>query len=728
MSPRSRWVDALLLGSTLLLGAYLLGTSGAPTKAQEQARAEHLLQHLIPSELDSLTLKSDGEELTLLADSKRPGEYIIQGEGEGRADAALVRELLSSLDFATFKRRLTQLPHAVATQEPQLSVKVASKRQSSTIHFFSATETSELDAQGEVYVEVISSGVRRMGVVEGRLLSTLKRSRQEFRGSQLFPFSIETTLSLDVISPSHELRLVADELGFLVNSGKRRADRRLTDLLFYHLAQANISSFVPQQRAQETIESAQLKYSIVQRGPGKTIRVEVGGSCPNDPSSTLAWRKTDPPIAGCIASTVFAGLSLDAGRISDRTATVLTSDEIDHVIIEGQDRSLDLLRKDTGFILPNQQQRAVPPAAGEEYLRLLAEGQLQLLSDPPKPGGTALTMTIVGNPREKALDKEPWLQKTASAHGPERRLLLDIYRGEERTLIHRRDDRAWLEVPRALDWVFNQDDAWTQERKLDTPRAEALDWLELKSSSSQAHFPRTEQPLRLARDNSAYSLLVGRKSSDGVLRADQSLGRRMFEHLAELEALRFLPDRGAPDSPWYEIRFAEKESDRVLRLVVGARVRGGYRAWLQGHEPQFVLSYETARLLSVPPFDRSAAQIEPDRFSTLTLNSGGRRLELVRIADQFQTRGGDFPEQELRPLLDELRAVQVLAYLPKPPSGKKSTLNIEATTIDEGSTLSMNILGLVPFMDHFAYEAQIEGHRGTYYLSADSVRALVVLL
>ncbi len=728
MSPRPRLVDALLLGSTLVLGTYLVGTTGDPTTAQEQARAEHLLKQLTPSKIESLSLSTPGEKLSLLADPKHQGEYLIQGEGGGRADAALVRELLSALEFATFKRRLEGLPQDARSMEPQLRVKIESAGQSSTIDFFSETETSKLDARGEVYVEVHDAKARRSGVVEGRLLSTLKRSKQEFRGSQLFPFSIESTLSLDVTGPSHELRLKADPLGFLLVGTKLRADRRLTDLLFYHLAQANLSSFVPLARAEASIQAAELKYSIIQRGAGKTIRVEVGGTCPNDPSSTLAWRKTAPPIAGCLSSTVFAGLSLDESKMTDRTASVLTGDEIDHVIIEGRQRSFDLLRKDAGFILPNREQRAVPKTAGEEYLRLLSEAQLQLLAEPPAPQGAALTMTIVGNPREKALDREPWLEKSEEASGPERRLQLDIYPDSEPTLVHRRDDGAWLEVPSALDWVFNQDDAWTQERKLDTPSFESLDWLELEAGPPLPNFPRTQKPLRVARDGSSYSLQVEGEAAVAPRRADQTLARRMFEQIAELKAERFLPDRGAPAHPWYELRFSDKDSERVMRLVVGARVHGGYRAWLQGHEPQFVLAFETSRLFSVPPFDRSAAQLEPDQFSSLTLQSGGRRLELQRVADTFQARGGDFPEQEVRPLLDELRALQVLAYLPQRPAGNEAALFIEARRTNNTDPVQIEVLNLVPFMDHFAYEARVAGRPGTYYLSAESVRALLVLL
>lgn len=716
--PRLALIDALLIAGSVTYGGYLVLTQDQPSKERLEARAQHVLPSYSLVELEQLQLKDPAEEFTILADPERPGEFRLRGESEGDADVALMRELSSALEFATFKRKVDQadVPSSKRQAPPQLELRVVTTQGETTVRLYDHTDTSAASEDGEVYAEVSALGESQWGVVSARLLTTLQRSKQEFRGSQLFPFSIDKTLSLRIVDAHSALTLRGDELGFVLEPEQRRADRTLSDILFYHLAQAKIGTFLPFSQAQALIVQDAQHKTVQQAGPGKTVEILVGGRCPGDDAALVALRNTPPRVAGCIPRTLWAGLSLGRDALIDRTVTVLKSDEIDHVIVSGAERSLDLMRKGSTWSLVSQDHREVPNTAAEEFLEALTEGKLQLLSAPPQAPRTG-TVTIIGHTPRRGAD-----EGTA-------RQLIDVHEiSPQRVLAHRLDDDTWLDVPPSLAWALSEQDFWTRSRAITQLDPEALSWLEREVAASSTAPVGFAGKSAVVRQDAAFIFEVN-ESAASPSSPDQRLCRQLFQELAQLSAVRMLKERAKPDQPWLRITFGTGDTNTRHELLVAERVRGGHRAWSSMTSSQFVLDEETALRLAAPLWDRSKAQLNLDDYVRIELKSGDRSVSLERVAGELQATVGELSGAEVGPLVEALKGLTVLARLPGQPLAAAPRIIIEATASGHNSPpLRLEILGSFPYEEGFAFSARLRGEPGAFVLSPASVRALEKLL
>jgi hypothetical protein len=719
----SSLLDATLIAASLLYGGYLLVTAGTPTGAPRDGREQNLLPGFVSSELTSLQFQGAQGEFKVQADPARPGEYLLAGDAAGQVDVALVRELSSTLEFATFKRRLrgaVDVPSAVRSQGPQVTLHIKSAGQSFEVCVYAATATSESSAEGEVYIAVRSADQETWGVTSARVLSSLLRSKQEFRGSQLFPFSMSQTLGLRINDAQTSLELRGDESGFLIEPLHKRADRILSDVLFFQLAQAKLTNFIAPTEARPLVQADPLHKTIVQHGAGKSVTVLLGGSCPGDPTSLVALRTTPPEIAGCATRSLWAGLSLGPDELVARSASTLNPDEIDHVILSGPRPSLDILRKGADFVRLDADQQTLPSAATDELLQVLARGKLSFTPAPASLGAASRTVTVIGQTRAKTLAAEPWSANVADRSADAVRQVIDIYDlGGSNVLAHRLDDDTWFSVPPSMAWAFSQDDTWTKSRVLlDVPADQVS---EVRVVLVQGAQP-SSRDVRVVRDGSSFSLL----GTDSA--ADQSLCRGVFEGLAHLTAQRYLAAKSAPERVWYRVHIT-RGGEPPAELIVGQRVRGGYQAWFSLAETQFVLPEEMALRLATPLFDRSPAQLDPDRYATLRLTSGGREITLKRVAGELYPDSEGMNEQDVAPLLEALRGLSVLAHLPDHELTEPAELTIDAqSTPPPQHQFRMEIVGLRPYQDGYAYWARVRGQAGSFVFLPASVQTLKKLL
>ena len=727
----SLWLDVLLISTSILYGGYLLATQDTPRDQAEPDRERHLLPGYVGSELTVLEFEGTHGAFSVRADPAQPGEYLLGGDVTGHADVALVRELSSTLEFATYKRRLSgasAVPNAVRDGAPKVSVRIVSAGRRFELRVYDATLTSASSADGEVYVSVHADEGDTWGVSSARILTSLLRSKQEFRGNQLFPFSMSQTLGLRIKDAQSQLELRGDEAGFLVEPQHKRADRALSDVLFFQLAQAKLTSFLAQSEAERLVHNDPAYKTIVQDGAGRSVTLLLGGSCPGDPSALVALRVTPPEIAGCATRALWAGLSLTADELLARTASTLNPDEIDHVIISGEKPSLDLMRKGADFVRLDAEQQPVPSAATDELLHVLTREKLALTIAPESAGPPSRTVTVVGQSRAKSLATQPWdLKGAPDGQVDATRQSIDVYDQEHLGILaHRLDDDTWLTVPPSLAWAFAQDDTWTKSRVLLDVPAEQITSLRVVLRDGSA----PKSTISVARDGSSFSFTdVDNELGAADGRPDQSLCRGVFEGLSHLTAERYLSGRAPPERIWYEVHITRSAQDPMTKLVVGPRVRGGYQAWFSLAQAQFVLSEEMALRLSTSLFDRSPAQLDPDTYSAIKLMSSGREVVLKRVAGELYPESAGMSAQDVAPLLDALRGLNVLSYHPGREFTQPAEQTIDAQMAqDPTQHLHMEILGLHPYQDGVAYWARVRGRPGAFALAAAGVETLKRLL
>lgn len=731
--------DMLLILSSLVLGLYLLLTRSQPTTTERAERIDHLLPRLSAHDIQRLTLHSRDEQFTIKSVPNDPGSYRLLGDVQGDADPALVRQLAAVLEFSTWKRKFqseADLPQQATQQLAALEALVETKTSRYQLRFFGPTQTSKTLNNGETYVSVVDgTSLPQWGVVSSKLFDALNRSRQEFRGNQLFPFSIETTHSLDVKHGTATVHLVADELGFSLGDPQVRADRSLTDVLFYHLARTQLTTFLPSSRAEMIISSDDNRYTVTQRGAGQDVTVQFGGSCPEDSELMVARRITEPQISGCVSKTIQTGLNLGTSELTSRSAAAFSADEIDHVLIAGQERTLDLIRRDVDYVLLSRDQSPIPQEAGDEFLKVLSESKLEITQSLKPTQKHNAILTIVGNPRQKGGRSEPWRKADVpSSQQSEQgyRQELHVYQLDDRLVLHRLDDDIWLKVPSRLNWAFNQDDSWARSRELAPLTLEQITWARLERYSPQGQSLSTSS-IKRAADGFVFSseTRVKRPSqlSDDLDVPDQTLCRRLLEDLSSLRAVRFVPEATREMSPNYQVTFGGETLSSKHELWVGSRTRGGFLAWLDTNPTAFVLAYEVGLSLPTPLYDRSPAQVEPDDFVMLKLEFEGRSLSFKRVADELEPDNTNTPVEAVGPIVEALRGLSVLSRMPAKDLQPTTPITIIGQKRSPaGAIFELQLVGLVPYQDGLAYGAQLKGQEGTFIISADAVQALKVLL
>jgi len=231
----------------------------------------------------------------------------------------------------------------------------------------------------------------------------------------------------------------------------------------------------------------------------------------------------------------------------------------------------------------------------------------------------------------------------------------------------------------------------------------------------------------IARDGAGY-VFTSRQPKTAGLVPDQTLSRRLFEELAQLHAVKWLTHHAPPEHPTLRVIFRTSQPIEH-ELLVGHRTRGGFFAWSSLSDTAFILPYEVGLSLSAPLFDRSAAQFEPDEFSSIAIEMDGRLAKLKRVAGRLQSDSPDLPPDLAGALEEALRGLLVLAQLPEQRVQSPISLRIVGHA-ETGSKprFDLEISGLTPFQDGLAYVARLSGHPGAFVLSSSSVQALKVLL
>lgn len=732
-------------------------TTEVPTTSERLSRASHVLPFLSLDTLERvvLTRKGASEPIVLRrADPDDRDAYYLGRDGSERADPALVHELLATLDFTRFERRLDALPPDPSPgREPLVRLELRDERGETSLEVLDETPSStSVEPQ---YIVRVTTGEDKpvVGVISSRLVEALDLTPAHLRGPELFDAGIEETKSLTFVDPSGSdavlLRLLSDELGFFASStdGRTvRADRRWTDLTFFHLAQSTLTRLLPVDEVRQRLENASTVIEIRQEAPGATVVVRMGSRCPGDDSAFVAWRVRPRPIAGCVRGTVSPLLSPSFDRYLDRTATVLTSDEMDHVEVVWKDERLDILRDGAGFLALHADRSAVDPAAAEDFFDALSEGELSAAAEPSSPLTQLGSMTISGVAPQKALPSP--LPNAEPSRRPERafasRQVLELFASVESgapqsnearargPLVHRLDDDTWWLVPPRLSWAFQADDAWAKDRQLTSFEPSEVERVVVITKLE------ADAPGRLHGGSTLDSDTTVERREDRFVAEGEPVDAQRMRHflddLAGLRAVRFETGTRSWKQNRLVVEWSTKAGEQD-RLEVGRRVQGGFLARLTSIDGVFVLDVPTVSRLMLPLADRSRAQVAWRDARSIVFDFMGRTTRLVRSGRDFRIGEGAQEPDLTAALLDTLDGWNVLARSESEVHRTAPLLTIEVAVASDdqveqaapGSRL-IRVLPRTRLLGMEAYRAEVGGESGIYYLEADAIEALFELL
>src|SRR5690606_10493631 len=124
-----RLIDPSIIVAALALGAYLVVTAHHPSQTELDARPNNVLPAFEP--LDMAGLRWEGPEGFRLVRDPEAGEttrYSLGQPGGREVNQDVVREVLSALDLAVWKRKLGELPQTPAAElgfdKPRLEFRI----------------------------------------------------------------------------------------------------------------------------------------------------------------------------------------------------------------------------------------------------------------------------------------------------------------------------------------------------------------------------------------------------------------------------------------------------------------------------------------------------------------------------------------------------------------------------------------------------------------------------
>lgn len=704
----------LVNGSLLALALGSLGvvwaTRDRATTSELAARKNKLFLEWNKQQVTRLTLARPGSKLELLRtpDTGVEGDFRIVSPWAERADIATVSALLGSLDLATALRPAPELPDAQSgLAKPTLEIRLEMSGKSLSLALGAAAPAPA----GARYARVRASGsADQTYVVSQGLVGELDVPFDKFREPRLLDYGRSEIRELSLDSELGRVRLTQRDGVFLIDTqtGAELAERGRSDGMLTALARLATERFVDVAEARAALPHDAVKL-VLRLAAGPDVTLTLGGSCPTLPEQSLALREQPEhgSKAGCVPRDLVEAFRVTPADLVASTAFGARLDEVEELQLAEGGRTLDLARKERGFVMRAPRPSDLPLDAGNQLISTLLSAKGQRLVAP------RLAELGLETPLGKVT------LRLAGGEGAARseRVQVGKLRADGSLCVQRDVDKVVLCV----------DSVGARAFRPDTAVVKSLDLLSVAPSEMTAiavETPGLHQ--RVVRDaDGSYSLTepAGFKH-DGALVAD------LAQALGSLRAVRWLSadDDGSHGfaSPRLRAKVELAKAALPRELVVGARASDGYFAQLLPDPAVFVLARSDVEELEQPLIDRSLCPLDEPSIARIELSQGNRRLALTRAGEQWSSdKLEPARARALAETLLALRAEQTLHLgAPKPNEGlSRPSLGIGYVDA-QGKRRQVSVgAGTTVRSDELAF-ARRDDVDATFGLALETLRAL----
>ena len=416
---------------------------------------------------------------------------------------------------------------------------------------------------------------------------------------------------------------------------------KLLKTLFFVLGRLTATSFLSQAEAEAALGEARAHFDIDLKNAAESLRFDVGGSCPSDPSQLVVIRRAPDVQRACAPRDLQATLELEPQAFVDQRAFSLHSDEVEELDIAGGTQKFALVRKGSGFVLHASSETQVELEAGNQRITELLEAEGQIV---PSESGKL---------HELGLDPALSLVTLRSSAARDADVTTQVVRVGKRDeagnlFVYREQDAVVLRIPRDLARGFAIDSTLLYSRKLTEFGLSSFIFAEIEQKGAK-------QVLRRVNDGLSLDEPKG-FAADGVLSSD------LIQALGALTAERFVADRDdgsfGLQHASLRVRFAFKNGEGKQvehHLRFGDETALGVFASLQDDGPVFVLARSVRDTCQLSLINRAVFPASTDAWNAITLEAHGRTLQLVRQGEHFTVaKAGSFPQERVQELLDAL--------------------------------------------------------------------------
>jgi len=637
------------VGIVLLAGAStvaVVATRDVESANDRDGRAQDLLPAFRSDDVLRLELHASGQTVVIERREASAGSANFQliAPVKEVADPATVDKLLSALGGARGLRPVEPGPTAASLglAKPPLRIRVQTKKR---VYEVALGNVAPVPA-GARYAQVnVDHEPPRTVVVSKSVADDLAVELDAFRLRSLVSVN-EADVTRVAISGAQATVDLKRSTGtnFLI-TGERNsnvlANRETLKTLFFQLSRLTASAFLSEAEAEAALGPTPTHFELELKDAKKSLKFDVGGSCPGDASQLVVIRRAPDAQRACAPRELQATLELAPGDFIDRHAFSLRADEVEELAISGGQNKFVLLRKGSGFVLHTNREAQVELEAGNQRILQLLEAEGELVS------------TEAGKLSELGLDPAPSTVTLRSSAAREADVVAQVVRVGKREangdlLVYREQDSVVLRFPRELSRGFAVDSTLLRARKLTEFGLSSFISAEIQQKQGT-------QVLRRVNDGLVLDEPKG-FDADGVLSSD------LIQTLGALTAERFVADRddgsfGLQHSP-LRVHFAFKNADGTPvehELRFGNETALGVFASLQDDGPVFILSRSVRDTCQLSLLNRALFASSSDAFNGITLEARGRTLHLVRQGERFNaTPVGSFPQDRVAGLLEAL--------------------------------------------------------------------------
>lgn len=656
------WLSA---GLVVLAGAstvLVISTRDVARTGDSAGREQNLLPAFRAEATTRVELHEGAQKLVLERDGSASGaaRFKLVEPVKESADPASVDKLLSALSSARALRRVEPgpTPAELGLDKPQSSVSLQSATQSYRLALGGKAPTPE----GARYVQVnVDQGPPQWFVVARATVEDLATELDTFRLHSLIAVNEADVSRVAISGPKAHVELRRSTgTSFLIGADPKPvlASRETLKALFFQLSRLTASRFLSEAEAEAALGSAPAHLEIELKDSQKSVRFDVGGDCPGDPSQLVVVRRAPDVQRACAPRELEATLALTPDDFIDGRAFSLHADEVEELQISGGKSKFTLLRKGSGFVLHTNVETQVELEAGNQRISELLEAEGERV---PSESGALSGF---------GLDPAQGSVTLRSSAAREKDVVQQVVRVGKREangslLVYREQDGVILRIPRELARGFAVDSTLLYARKLTEFGLSSFVSAEVENKQSKQVLRRVNDGLRLEEPKGF--------EADGALSSD------LVQTLGALSAERFVADHddgsfGLQRSS-LRVRFAFKDGEGVKvehDLRFGDETALGVFATLRDDGPVFVLPRAVRDTCQLSLLNRSVFPASSDAFNSITLEAHGRSVQLTRRGERFLVaKAGSFPQDRVPELLDafgNLRAEAALHSGPALPS------------------------------------------------------------
>ncbi|MFP6686649.1 MAG: DUF4340 domain-containing protein [Polyangiaceae bacterium] len=623
---RSQRTNVLLIVVALLLVAVVFWDRGRVSTNEANERVHNLLDAWRPDAILGMRAEASGHRYRLEGVRETDGTRswkFHRDDAEAELDPQGLAGLLTTLEFGTFQRLVTDETKSLGMENPVLSIELDMPPLRYALRIGGPAPAPA----GAYYAEVRGGARgRRRYVIPGKLKTSLETGLAELRSRQVVPYVSSEVSRIDYRSAPSTWRLTRAawpgrvSAGLLIRQSDEtvRVSRRVAHAWLVALGRLNLLTLLDAPPPQPPAAHFEF-FPRDETRPTAKLAIYGRGSCPE--GQRVMVRTTPDPACGCVEDKLITQLSLPAGKLRDPYVFGARTGDVIEIRAAGTSSTLEIARRDRGWIMRKPHSGKADGTAGDEWLKELLAVQGELL------------------PYDATVDRERFglqsptvqLSVRSLAHvsqlkggGRERVERVDV--GQVRDgFVHvlRHDDGQLLRIPVAATDALRSDASRLSPRQLSDVHLKEVAALKVDCRGRSQH---------LLRGPTGDWAMQSPAIAD--LPADMGLASELADGLRKITAVRWATQASAgPSKSWCALELRFKASEREpLRIELYAATEGGFIAQQvsprSAHGRYFVAPRRLGRLADQWLFDRGALLVDTTRVKRIELR-GPKAQKLI---------------------------------------------------------------------------------------------------